>query len=852
MQPGKLQRAKKTGPSVALVGDLLDLVLRILVDAAKEGDVFRIMQETAENAGNRFVEQVYKNIEKAEKRLHKLLRPLISSLDDFAKTLPDTDEAAEFVDFAIKLITKIAEKAANLSIDQLRQPIKELLEIFQEDLGLSGDFIEQQVWALVDDLIAGLEMASADSGNGDRKNCRQMALVLRRFKRTLYGRFTFPGYNADRLAEGILSFLRQYGVEELAKKTACYGEKVGDIASVASSLAKLVPYSSFGPNTLGAAEVSPWKRKTYLWYATWLYGDKEWNLKEYEIYMSIISKILMSPYPKDAVYIYYDEKKLVRRGFDGGFKTLGSMENGKWENAEPIKHYSFEQMSAGTIEGFARHFSYSFELFEALLHGLSIEYGDWLSNSLIIISNIVNTLVKLRKDTLVTFITYLGRLLFYIIGSLPGIHTKASFWPAFMHWLSILGANSLEAFIYYSLAQIIPDAFLSFVTLLNHKDNHEVPGKGKKPSENYKEVGGFNSFIGFLFSLFPYPFIIPDIKKKYYGGKALRKRTGETLGWWLGIELCKTLLNVSIGTFGGQLIARNFNEKLWKKEIGRVLLREWPSILKSWATFWPTYYMGEEGQTDGGKYNPTSDKKFDGYPSHSTSPYKLPFKKGKQVRCHQGNQGLWSHNNFEDPSLVYAYDFDLDQGEEVLASRGGHVVDYFDWVPDDEEKKTDAPSSEIEEGQTSKSKWNFIVIRHDNDPDDPKIDPAAHDKDEGGAKVTTYCVYGRGSKGSIKKALGGEKIIGRLVKQGDVIMKAGNTGDGWFNHLHIDVRPGPDAPASTTDKTPVLLSQLKKRTIPFVFKDAKHKAPLEFNIKLERPKDDGVPRSLNWYESDNG
>ena len=117
LQPTKFKQAKEAGPSLGLVGDLLDLILRIAVDKSKDGDISRILEEAARDSGERFVEQFFKNIDKAGKRMQNLLRPLLKGLEDLTKTLPETDDAADYVNFSIKLILKLAEKTANLSIN---------------------------------------------------------------------------------------------------------------------------------------------------------------------------------------------------------------------------------------------------------------------------------------------------------------------------------------------------------------------------------------------------------------------------------------------------------------------------------------------------------------------------------------------------------------------------------------------------------------------------------------------------------------------------------------------------------------------------------------------------------------
>ena len=82
------------------------------------------------------------------------------------------------------------------------------------------------------------------------------------------------------------------------------------------------------------------------------------------------------------------------------------------------------------------------------------------------------------------------------------------------------------------------------------------------------------------------------------------------------------------------------------------------------------------------RYTPARQE-FAGYPPGDTSPYKLPYVQGKALFVGQANQGMFSHMRFNWLPQVYAYDFAHDFGEEILATRGGTVVDFFDWIEDD-------------------------------------------------------------------------------------------------------------------------------------------------------------------------
>jgi murein DD-endopeptidase MepM/ murein hydrolase activator NlpD len=269
-------------------------------------------------------------------------------------------------------------------------------------------------------------------------------------------------------------------------------------------------------------------------------------------------------------------------------------------------------------------------------------------------------------------------------------------------------------------------------------------------------------------------------------------------------------------------------------------------ILKSVVMF-PMQWYGMEGDTKDGKYNPKGVE-FRGYPKAATSPYKLPYPKGTHQFVGQANQGLFSHMAFNETLQIYAYDFAHDFGDDILASRDGTVVDYFDWITDNTHPHTaaevqvakTAAAGQLVTGQSDWVSWNFIIIRHDT------INPD-HDLDAGNetppVPVTTYAVYGHGKQSGVRDAFATrgvadpKTIIGQTVKQGDVIMKAGSTGMSFHNHLHMHVQ----VLDTTTPATDPVADRLKHYTIPFVFQEVHHVIGA-----------DGVLKHLNWYTSDNG
>ncbi|PKA83340.1 peptidase M23-like protein [Ulvibacter sp. MAR_2010_11] len=122
--------------------------------------------------------------------------------------------------------------------------------------------------------------------------------------------------------------------------------------------------------------------------------------------------------------------------------------------------------------------------------------------------------------------------------------------------------------------------------------------------------------------------------------------------------------------------------------------------------------------------------------------YYLPFKKGEAYKVKQGYEGAFSHLD------TYAIDFDMPEGTEIYAARGGMVVN----VEQSHEKscKTEACAKDN----------NFILIYHN----DGTFAEYSHIKHNGSL---------------VKK--------GDMVKIGQAIGYSGNVGWSDGPHLHFEV-----------------------------------------------------------------
>jgi hypothetical protein len=389
--------------------------------------------------------------------------------------------------------------------------------------------------------------------------------------------------------------------------------------------------------------------------------------------------------------------------------------------------------------------------------------------------------------------------------------------------------DAIEAVIYKQASIIVRDLVLSLFTLINYDGAFDTSADPDPRPLNRKHIDGV-AFIGEWLGGFVFMKLYPreEYAQPFASGRHALKFW---LFWDLFLNNLFYVMGRLVGCMLGMAIGRSFDFDAWLKPLPLQLLLEGPLM------FPVSLYMDKEGKTDGGTYNPTGVP-YTGYPVKATSPYALPYVKDTSCYLVQGNQGFFSHHHLN-LDQTYSYDFSLDQDAPILAARPGTVVDWFDFVADDTNPDTAgmtaaaneaAASGFLKAGQTTSDSWNFIAIRHDCDDSGNALPPNnTHDKAAGGAVVTTYAIYGHGRKGSVRDAfapLPAGNIIGTKVKAGQRIMRWGNTGVSFKNHLNMLVLVGPAGPA-----TPVDRFSLKQPSLPFVFKEH------------------GVLEKLDWYTS---
>ena len=878
LRPQRLKRTEVGASDEALLDDLLSLIGKIGADQVTGGTILSVLEACAEPLGLRLLQRAGGDVSQAVLRLQNLLSPLSHALQTLSSTLSAPAEPGAVAEFTVTLLTALAHGAAGLSIDTLRDRVGTVLDVLQTDLGLTTAAIEAEIWALFDDVVARLEAIPAEADAAVRENRLSVIAILRRLKLRLQGVVHVPDISADQVATTLFAELQGGGVAAALERIACVGKGFGAGLTITTDLAKLVPYTGLGSRSLGAAQVttvtpvpSPLPDPArYLWYASWLLGDKDrtdWQ----QAFGSWIFLDLWRP--KNDVWVggdhpqvYFGDHLFIDAADITWDQIPGPIDVTSGTISQPPLRYTFKHVPATAMEDIARHSAWIADGLEALQHVYSLSGLMITKGGMVSVTDLMELLeasgqaaFKLGKQMPWSFFirrktsslsgfalgSVLPFMLFTFPGTFQGRHTNGTFGEDVSFDGLLLLSDVMNLISAGLIGGALRDGLLSFLTIYNYDSSvDDSPSAGKRPA-NRGQVNGVVGGFTFMSTLV----LVKLVDRKDYGVQSAGALAKLIFAYGLLGGLGAGLIGGTLGTLAAWAVGALGGSGpgvVDAKVLGLTVLR---TALSSAAphAFIPALYGLKENDTDGGKFNPTGPA-FSGYPDNSASPYSLPWA-GDSIMCFQGNLGLFSHNFVGAQEQVYAYDLMLDKGTEILAARPGTVVDYFDWVPDGTHSSSNVSASGPVlpvAGQTQSQVWNFIMIMHDQEGP-PN---GTHDLGAGGATSTTYAIYGHGQQGTVRSSflangVQPQNIIGTVVQRGQVIMHADNTGNSFCNHCHMEVRPGsaPVPPPAGRPLTPVTLaSVLGNGSIPFVFKEVS-------NRMIGTP--DGVCLSRRFYQSAN-
>ncbi len=773
---------------------LVELASRLALDAVMEKTAQQKIQEGLLAALSELRQTLDQRLRTASRKVNDFFKPLLDAAKAGVSVGDNTDSPAGVASAVAALLNMLCQTLQHASAEDLAAKMNELCDIVEFDLGLNEsallDLLRQTIDNVVETLTAGY---LAGDGSQSSKNNFIIGTRISALKFFMLSELEKINLEFDRR-----QIITDFSEEIKKRNWDPIVQKIGDITcNLGTAMDGVSALFSLDVDVSVNASISTPKEAAlpqfrsraasrdaanpveFSWYANWALGSRwaPWD------FFSVKDRLKLS------------EENLPEK-------------------------LVFTDLSDSFMEHWAHVTDGLTDAAEAILHGTSIERGDHASN----ITNLVFKGIKSiftwaaaghegegwMKVFKATENVYFENILMLAASLLGSLENKPKSGAAWAHGRML--PSMVESYLYTMWANTVRDFTLSLFTLVNaDKDAHP-------DAKNNEKDEGFILFIVEA-GLIGLSFLPRTAGRKHYG-IPFNNDNG---------DITKLVLFPLAGVAGSFLLALGgwgiaagisgkTSDKTWELLWLKILLR-------SLFHYHFYYYLFWEGDTDDGHFgldNAGNQVVMPGYADHSTSPYLLPFVKDKTHLCVQGHHGIWSHNS--KTYQVYGVDFPHDFDEEVLAMRGGTVIGYEDNHPN-----------------TDKDHWNFIIIRHD-DPLEAVTPNPNHDKDQTGV-VRTYAVYGHGRQNGITEAFAARgivaaDIVGTVVRQGQVVMHAGDTGRSGYNHLHVHVTT--DAGLVFNPDTTFKEQAYPYITIPFVFKDA-----------INRTGKDGVPKSLNFYTSEN-
>lgn len=903
IQPQTLDRMRGRDAFEDLADELLALAHRIALDPDAMQAIAPAAQAAAEALGARLATRLQPKLPQGLAALQSLFAPWVARFEALGQ---GATSASELLLRIADLLDTLSGATGSLSDDSIRAFMRRVAQIAERDFGLGATALAGEGRAFLVDFRARLE---ADDGAGQVATRVALACLLARIERELLPRLPAIELNIDRLADLLIAELRRIGFAQVRDEAQCLLGKIQAVLRALADVARTLAARGLPRQPVRAApRRAPASARraaaraagsapdrgddaTYCWYASWLYARRRQgeNLPWYHVALWVTTHILTAGnYPEDEVWLSADRKTLVLRRAAGADEILHRADTPfEWHQApqfsgdtparpflgdDHAEHFLMKRIGGPFLETWAHVSSVLADFAIGIWHiveqatspnEFAVNVQRWLwsfTNGCTSMTHVpLPSLIAWKAGTGVGLKFVFSPLLVMIgvaLGALEGKQSKAG--STFAQYATLLGGDALSAFKIHAIVQALRSLSLSVFTLINNDGPRDAPATGADLRPANRELCGpvvsvVNALLGMLF--------IKLIRREDHGLPIGGDATRFVLWWLLGGPLM-----AFVGAFSGLMVAWGIARATTAKQL---YSETWLPAVIGLVSFPITMYNSMEGDTDDGRYNPSVDPQgntfvpprlaFAGYPPAEASPYRLPYAAGAVNFVGQANQGFFSHMRYGGTVQVYAYDFAHDFQDEILACRGGTVVDWFDFYPDDTELDLSGGNAAhtaiaiaaaaagqtagfLQAGQTGfngalTGNWNFVLIRHD-------AQDAAHDLDQGGTAVFTFAEYGHGATGGVRAAfalrgIAPAAIIGTAVQQGQVIMLAGDTGVSFHNHLHLHVRAATN-PAQGTAAPPVRTDGLSAYTLPFVFREARH--------VLGR---DGPLRHLTWYRSEN-
>ena len=702
---------------------------------------------------NTLIQSLVPKLEGANATMMSWMNPYLSIIDGIKnEDFSDPSQMGQVIDKIFELAAKII---SDLKSDKIAALLNNLADIVENDLELKYATFEQLFLSFFNRIVDALEAdflggVQTDEAINQFALARQ-ALRLEKLLTDLLKANPLPAFNVRLL---VAEFQRQL---EMDGWDTSLDAIQGQLEKAKQIISDLIPVIKMVLDLQGTRDISPGKR--YSWYASW----------------------------------FLDEGTTVADPFN--------LENEPFAQDMGLGSGQTLPIGTGFLEVWTQFSKIVSSIAKAIIYGLQIDKDRKVSPALTMGWQITMAILSMfssagESETLADFYKFINDDTFQkIITKVLAIGGSFEEYPGgFWEWLlDIAPAASSRQSDGTEIPDLVCDLFLSLFTLINSEAKNKDRIKGFTALGRYGGTRIASLALGrkdLYYQVFSDNFGLTVLA--ILSGGAITYAF-EFIGWLLS-----------------GAVSRGFSDRYWKFEsegfslvteflgdknaFGGILLNSHKEFFTTWGDFWA-------GKTDKGAFGVKVSKdqdgkitrqeiKFKGYPEQSSSPYKLPFPKSKPVLCLQSHQGFSSHNYRK--GQIYAVDFLLLPGQDILAMRDGVVENAIDTF---EKKEED---------------HNYILIRHDPDP--------AHDLGENGNLLP--CSYARYE---VAKNESINCMVNTKVKQGDIIMKLGSR-HGFLSTDYLQV-------TVSADKDGIIPS------IPFVFND------IEGN---------GVPETGKYYVSGNG
>ena len=883
IQPQRLERAEAATPEDVGFADVAKLAVGILRDVIGGGHILEQFEAAGVAQAERVLAHAEAGLDHARQRLAALAAAPVARLQTLATGLGGISDPAEALTATHDLFATLTAGAEALTIDHLRADVAELLDIVKTDLRLTPDFLEQEIWDFFDDLAERLEHVAPESDAALRSNRIQLIGSLRRLRRRVGDAFVFPELDPEHAAEDLLALISKLGVSDLAGRVACVGANLGEATQSAQSLLSAVPFTGLLPSVGAAVIPEPSKSDDeYLWYPSWLANE---NRAAGDHVLLLV--------PGDEVRINKAKTQIVQRNTTHGDQLIASGTNLAWKDhprlGDDPAPYSFKSgIDADAMETLAWVTAVMQSAGEVILNAISIEEGDIAANLVNIFGGTLNGIWKLAGKEPEPW--WLDGLIFRTLLVFPatfeGIQTEASGRKARM-WLTLAVPDYVEMLTWRYFPKLSRDLLLSVITLANNDPSatpHPRNGREFDAVRHVVTLGLENLFL-LAFKRKNWG-LMKD-------ASSLSPLLELIFLWSLLLGTGVGALGGLVGSLLGEGIARDANadaikDKMWWS-IPQCILTTvyWLFLHQEGSTQGGTFTPFTGAAYVGYQAKSTSPYKMPFDPAEVTRCY-IPqgnqglfshnFNNVGQVYAYDFSLDENSDILAARSGTVIAFSESIPNEESLSSTKraklagpigagaspnaidvdsaagfqpsgalllGGRDIAYYTAIAGNQFQGVtwltgsaqDAAAANDNVTQTLFS-WNFIAIKHDVDESLAAAAPHAHDLGlGGGTPIPTVAVYGHGMPGSITAAFGDHlpavptaAIVGTKVKQGMPIMRAGDTGISFNNHLHLHVVPDPGGDYRAYGGW--------GDTIPFVFSD-------------EDAPSNGVLKHFTFYTSGN-